>query len=252
MAGKVDILGVKFDRITMSGAIEKLLGFMEQGGVHTVFTPNSEMVQAARRDATLKPLLNSADLVLPDGIGVVYASRILKQSLEERVAGCDVVLGLMERMAAKKKSVFLFGAKPGVAKEAARALEKKYPGLVISGTHHGYFTDADTPAIIDKINTAAPDLLLVCLGFPKQERWIYQNKRRLLAKVIIGAGGTLDVLSGRTQRAPERWRRLGLEWLYRLKKEPQRLGRMMALPAFGFTVLFFRLFGRAYTKGEEK
>lgn len=246
---RIDILGVQIDRVTMAQAKETVLSFMDAPGVHIVFTPNSEMIQAACRDSGFADVLNRAELLTPDGIGVVYASRILKQPLTERVAGYDLVCNVVETMALRNKKVFLFGSKPGVAEEAGQVLETRYPGIVIAGIRDGYFTDTDVPAIIDQINAMAPDLLLVCLGFPKQEKWIAQNKDKLNARVVIGAGGTLDALAGRVQRAPERWQRLGLEWLYRLKQEPARLGRMMALPAFGFSVLLFGKRAGAEKKG---
>lgn len=238
MRDQIDILGVKVDVVTMEQATQQTLHFMDEEGTHLVFTPNSEIIYAAYKDEELAKILNGADLLTPDGIGVVHASKMLNKPLAERVAGCDLICHVMQRMAQSGKSVFLFGAKPGVAEEAAEILRERYPGLVIAGTRNGYFTEQENDEIIAQINDAKPDLLLVCLGAPKEEFWIGRHAQQLEAKVVVGAGGSLDVIAGRVERAPEKWQKLGLEWLYRLKKEPWRIGRMMALPIFALTVLF--------------
>lgn len=243
MGDTVNILGVQVSTKTMAETVDTLLGYLDEERVHCVFTPNSEIIYMAYKDPQFAQLLNSADLNTADGIGVVYASRILKQPLRERVAGFDLMNRLLERAAPDRRRVFLFGSKPGVAEEAADKLTQLYPGLVICGTRDGYFKEEQTPEIVGQINAAEPDILLVCLGAPKQEKWIADNRDRLNARIVLGAGGSLDVLAGRVERAPESWQRLGLEWAYRLKKEPKRIGRMMALPRFGLTVL---LKGRKY------
>lgn len=245
MGDTINILGVQISTKMMEETADTLLGYLEQEGTHCVFTPNSEIIYMAYKDADFTRILNSADINTADGIGVVYASRILKKPLQERVAGYDLMHRLVAKAAPKKKRVFLFGSKPGVAEEAGDKLKALYPGIVICGTRDGYFKDEQTQEIIDQINTSEPDLLLVCLGAPKQEKWIYDNKPRLHARVIMGLGGSLDTLTGRMERAPERWQKMGLEWAYRLTKEPQRIGRMMALPRFGLTVLFK---GKKYQK----
>lgn len=237
MGDTVNILGVQVSTKTMAETVDTLLGYLDEERVHCVFTPNSEIIYMAYKDPQFARLLNSADLNTADGIGVVYASRILKQPLRERVAGFDLMNRLLERAAPDRRRVFLFGSKPGVAEEAADKLTQLYPGLVICGTRDGYFKEEQTPEIVEQINAAEPDILLVCLGAPKQEKWIADNREHLNVRIVLGAGGSLDVLAGRVERAPESWQRLGLEWAYRLKKEPKRIGRMMALPRFGLTVL---------------
>lgn len=237
MGDTVNILGVQVSTKTMAETVDTLLGYLDEERVHCVFTPNSEIIYMAYKDPQFAQLLNSADLNTADGIGVVYASRILGQPLRERVTGFDLINLLCERAAPSRRRVFLFGAKPGVAEEAADKLTQLYPGLVICGTRDGYFKEEQTPEIVGQINAAEPDILLVCLGAPKQERWIADNREHLNVRIVLGAGGSLDVLAGRVERAPESWQRLGLEWAYRLKKEPKRIGRMMALPRFGLTVL---------------
>ena len=169
-------------------------------------------------------------MVLADGVGVTKAAAMLGTPLKARVPGIDFASGVMARLAQRGGSVFLFGAKPGVAEEAAEKLKGMFPGLIVAGTADGYFTD-DAP-IVEKINAAGPDLLMVCLGSPKQELWMSAHAGRLNAGLMAGLGGSLDVFAGRVERAPEAWRRLGLEWLYRVIKEPKRLGRVMKLPLF--------------------
>lgn len=226
---RIDILGVPFDNVTMAEAVDMAVTHIEarQGGY--VVTPNPEIVMAAREDAALMQAVRDAALVLPDGIGVIYGGKILGTPLKEKTPGIDFAAGVMERLAHKGGSVFLFGAKPGVAEQAAEHLKARFPGLVVAGTNDGYFTD--DASIVERINGAKPDLLLVCLGAPKQELWM-QAHADLEVGLMAGLGGSLDVFAGVVERAPEGWQKLGLEWLYRLMKEPSRAGRMMKLPKF--------------------
>ena len=232
----VNILGTKVNRVTMDEAVKVAMSFLESDEANVIYTPNSEIILYASENKEYEDVLNSADLIIPDGIGVVYGSKILRKPLSERVAGFDLVCRMFEEMAKLKKSVFLLGAKPGVAEAAAKKLTEKYEGLVISGTHDGYFKEDE--GVINAINEKAPDFLLVCLGFPKQEMWINKNKDKLNAKAIIGAGGCLDVFAGNVMRAPDFYCKHGIEWLYRLMKQPSRFVRMLALPKFGLKVLF--------------
>ena len=239
---RVDVLGVGFDSVTLgeaaNTAFSAVCGDCCAG---YVVTPNPEIVRICRDDPPFRDILNGAFLVLPDGIGVVYGAKLLGRPVSERVPGIDFISALFERMAKTQKSVFLFGAKPGVAELAAKNISAKYPGLVIAGTHNGYFSD-DAP-IIEEINSASPDLLLVCLGAPKQERWMAENAQRLNVRLMAGLGGSLDVFAGTVKRAPEGWQRLGLEWLYRLLREPRRITRMIKLPLFLVEVIFQRIRG---------
>ncbi|MBQ6795826.1 MAG: WecB/TagA/CpsF family glycosyltransferase [Clostridia bacterium] len=236
MSKKVNILGAQIDKITMEEAKAVAMGFFESEGKKVIYTPNSEIILYASRNEEFMEKLNKADLIIADGVGVVYGAKILRNALPERVAGFDLLKNLFPLMAANGYSVFLLGSKPGVAEKAGENLKAEYPGLVVAGTHDGYFKDDDE--VIAEINSAKPDLLLVCLGFPKQENWIYDNRERLEVKAMIGAGGCLDVFAGNVERAPEFYCKHGLEWFYRLKKEPWRFKRMTALPVFGFKVLF--------------
>lgn len=233
---KIDVLGVAFDNLTMDEAVERAWTVMNERRAAYVVTPNPEIVMRCRADAEAKAAVDGAALTIPDGIGVIYGARMLNTPLKEKIPGIDFTSKLLERMAGEGRCVFLFGSKPGVAEAAAERLRAQYPGLRVAGTNDGYFTD-DAP-IVEKINAAAPDLLLVCLGAPKQEKWMHARAPQLDVGLMIGAGGSLDVFAGTAERAPEGWRKAGLEWLYRLLREPSRIGRMMALPEFLLTVPF--------------
>jgi len=226
---KVEILGINIDNITMDQAVNKVNSFFD-GKTHTVFTPNPEIIMLAHKDEELKDALNSADILLPDGIGVVIGAWLIGTPLPERVAGFDFTCNLLKT----DRTFYLLGSKPGVAELAAKKL--KAQDVKIVGTHHGYFND--DAEIIGDINEKKPDILLVCLGAPKQEKWIYKNKDKLNVALCLGVGGTLDVIAGTAKRAPMIWQKLYLEWLYRAVKEPYRIPRLMALPQFIIKIAF--------------
>lgn len=235
---KIDILGVMVDHVNMEEAVERAVLSMKSEEPGVVFTPNSEIIMQAYQNADFCKVLNAADLVIADGIGVVYASRILKAPLPERVAGYDLSCRLLEKAAQEGYRVYFFGGKPGVAEMAAENLLKQHPSLVICGMQDGYFDAEKEKMIVADINEKQPDILFVCLGAPKQEKWIAEHKALLTAGLILGVGGSLDVWAGTVNRAPVFYQKAGLEWLYRLMKQPSRFFRMMALPKFGLTVLF--------------
>ncbi len=237
----VNILGVNVNNISMVEAVKKSLELINGESLSVIYTPNSEIILYASNNMDYCDLLNRGTLIVPDGIGVIHGARILGAKMKERVAGFDLVCNLLPILAKEGKSVYLLGAKPGVAELAGQKLQDKYPGLVIAGTHDGYFKDDEE--VIESINVAKPDFLMVCLGFPKQEIWIDTYKDRLNAKLAIGAGGCLDVFAGTVLRAPEFYQKHGIEWLYRLLKQPSRFMRMLSLPKFGLKVL---LNGRKY------
>ena len=224
---KIDILGVAFDALTLDEAAERADALMLAGNGGCIVTANPEIVLRCRKDAAYAAAVNGAQLVLADGVGDLYAAKILRTPLPERVAGADLVPRLIERLAARGGSVFLYGAKPGVAQRAGEALTGAYPGLRIAGTENGYISDET--ALFAALEREKPDLLLLGLGAPRQELWMARSRRSVNA-VMIGVGGFLDVLAGDIPRAPEAWRRLGLEWLYRLLREPRRIKRMIRLP----------------------
>lgn len=244
MENKVDILGVNFDSYGVQLSAEKIYEMTENDGFHYVFTPNSEIVMAAGKDESFKALLNSADLLTADGIGIIYASKILGSPIEERASGYDISLKLMELLKKGGKTLYLFGAAPGVAETAKLKLEEKFDGISICGFHDGYFDKEEEKNVIFDINSKKPDVLFVCLGSPKQEKWIFDNKDKLEVKVAMGLGGCLDVYAGNVKRAPDIYIKLGLEWLYRLLKEPKRFFRMLALPKFMIKVIFTKICGK--------
>ena len=227
---RIDVLGVEFDNLTLAEAVDRAQALAGGEGFHYVVTPNPEIVMTAQKDPAFQKVLSGADLVLPDGIGVIKAAAILGRPLKERVPGIDVAVALMGRMAGSGTRLFLLGAKPGVAEVAAEKLRAAYPGLQICGTHDGYFQD-DAP-VVEAIRAARAEVVVVCLGAPKQEFWMARNGPETGAKLMLGLGGVLDVFAGAVERAPERWQRMGLEWLYRLIREPSRIGRMARLPLF--------------------
>lgn len=228
----VNILGVKVNKLTMAQAVERTEAFFD-GKPHMVVTPNPEIILECKKDEELKKIINSSDLVLPDGIGVVIASKIRKNPVPERVPGFDFVCELLKT----DHTFYFFGGKPGVADKAMENM--KAQGVNVVGCHHGYFKDGEDEEIINDIIEKKPDVLVVCLGAPKQEKWIYKNLEKLNVPISIGAGGSLDVLAGVVERAPKIYRKLCLEWLYRTLKEPKkRIPRVIKLPVFIFDVLF--------------
>ena len=227
---RIDVLGVGFDNVTMDEAVSRGLDLIHQGGTHYVVTPNPEIVEVCRENSAANRAVNEADLVIADGIGVVKGAAMLGTPLKQKVPGIEFASNLMAKMAGEGLSLFLLGAKPGVAETAGKRLAAQYPGLKIAGTHDGYFKE-DGP-VVEEIRASGADVLFVCLGAPKQELWMAKNGEATGAKLMCGLGGSLDVFAGVAQRAPKFWSDHGLEWFYRLCKEPKRIGRMMKLPLF--------------------
>lgn len=227
---RIEILGVGFDNITMEQAVAEGVRLINTPGAHYAVTPNPEIVEVCRTDPEAMEAVRNADLVLADGIGIIYGAKLLGTPLKGRVTGIGFAQGLMGEMAQNGKSLFLLGAKPGVAEKAADKLRTAYPGLQIAGTRDGYFQE-DGP-VLEEIRASGADVVFVCLGAPKQEKWMRKNGAASGARLLVGLGGCLDVFSGEVQRAPEIFQRLGLEWFYRLIKNPSRFGRMMKLPLF--------------------
>lgn len=227
---RIDVLGVGFDNLTMQEAVDRGMSLLRGEGMHYVVTPNPEIVEICRENPEANRVINRADLVLPDGIGVIKGAAMLGTPLKERTPGIEFASHLMGRMAKEGLSLYLLGAKPGVAELAAEKLVETYPGLKIAGTHDGYFKE-DGP-VVDAIAASGADCVFVCLGAPKQEFWIERNGPATGAHLLCGLGGSLDVFAGTVERAPKFWCDHGLEWFYRLCKEPKRIGRMMKLPLF--------------------
>ena len=235
---KLDILGVEVDRVTMQGALEIFSGLLETDDCSLIVTPNSEIVLNAGSDPQLAQLIKSADLVIPDGIGLVYASKMLGAPFAERVTGIDFSYEALKLLAQRGESVFLFGGKPGIAELAAEKLKEQIPGLIVAGTRNGYFKPEEEPAIASEIKASGAVFLLVALGSPKQERFIADHRAELGVRAAAGVGGSFDVWSGTLERSPKFYMDHGLEWLFRLKQEPKRIKRTARLPLFLIKVLF--------------
>ena len=243
---KINVRGVNFDNLTLDETVELILSRLKNGQQTAVYTPNSEIVQACIEDNALYDIINSAEVICPDGIGVVKAAKILKTPLKGKVAGIEVGEKLIASLTDGSKSIFLMGGKPGIAEKAAEELSKKYLGIKIAGTNDGYFKKEgeENNAVIAKINNSRADVLFVCLGAPAQEKWIYSNRDKLNVTVMLGLGGSLDGYAGVVKRAPKVFINLGLEWFYRLLCEPWRLKRMMKLPKFYFGTVRYKFTGK--------
>ncbi|OPX88059.1 MAG: putative N-acetylmannosaminyltransferase [Pelotomaculum sp. PtaB.Bin104] len=233
---EVNLLGIKINAISMEESVDMVARFIKSGRPHRVLTINPEFLYRAQSDGELRGLARRADLVTPDGVGVVWACHLAGNSVPERVTGIDLMLRLVERAARNKWRVFLLGAAPGVAGEAAAKLTSQYPGLQIAGVHHGFFSADEEAAVNSIVRQSRPDLLFVALGAPKQEWWIDRNIAKTGAAVAVGVGGSFDVVAGRAKRAPGWVCRLQLEWLFRLLKEPSRWRRQLVLPLFAWKV----------------
>ena len=243
---RVCVRGVFFDNVTLNEAAQLLRAAARENrsGV-SVFTPNSEIVQLCIEDASLRDRINDGGLIVPDGIGVIKAARILGTPLKGKVAGVDLGRRVMAFAAEEGFPVALVGGKPGVAEDAAAAMQAEYPDLNVCLTADGYFKKEgeENEAVLSRIRESGARIVFICFGAPAQEKWIAANRDKLPGvNLLLGLGGSLDVYSGRVKRAPAIFVRLGLEWLYRLLKEPKRIGRMMNLPKFYFGTWKYKLF----------
>ena len=241
---KLDIMGLRFDNVTMDEAIARAGELMARPGAAWAVTPNAEIAYEALRDESLRALLNSADLMLPDGAGVVLAAKLLGTPLKGKVAGVDFAARLLRELAAQGRTLYLLGGKPGIGEKAAEAMRRQNPALSVCGIADGYFKD-EAP-VVEAINAAGADVLFVCLGAPKQERFMAEHRQELHVRLMIGLGGSLDAFAGTVKRAPRWMIRMNLEWLYRLLKEPKRFKRMLRLPKYLLAVPKYR---RAAVKG---
>ena len=232
----MNLLGVRVDDVSMDDAIKKAKEFLTESKLHFICTPNPEIIMAAQTDDEFRDILNSGDLNIPDGNGVVWASKQLKGPITERVTGFDFIHRIFELGEDIDISVFLLGAKPGIAEAAKEKIEEKYLGVKVVGTNDGYFSVEEEKEIIDKINAVKPDILLVAMGAPRQERFIYKYRNKLNCKIAIGVGGCLDVISGNVKRAPKIFINTGLEWLYRCCSDYRRFKRIFTLPKFMYYV----------------
>lgn len=234
----IKILDVNIDQANMEQSVARVRELIfDHKKPSLVVTPNSEMIAMAAEDSELARILNSADLATADGIGVVLASKILGEPLEERVAGFDLISSLFEEFAAEAINFYFLGSKPGIVDRAVENLKESYPNLNIAGYHHGYLDRENQQKIIEEINSKNIDLLLVGMGVPLQEKFLDNNLKDLNVGAAVTVGGSFDVLAGEVNRAPLWMQKAALEWFYRLLQEPSRFGRMLSLPKFIYLVL---------------
>lgn len=235
----VKILGVPVHPLTMNESVAVLEEKLQKKEQAFVVTANAEIIMMCQQDKEYNNIVSKqADLVLPDGAGAVWAGRYLGNEVPERVAGFDLYNQLLKLSADKGYKAYFFGGAPGVAEAAKNKAEELYPGVQIVGCRNGYFTEAEEEAIIKEINDAAPDMLFVALGAPKQEKWLVKYRKKLKPRVLMGIGGSFDVLAGKMERAPKWMQEASLEWAFRLYKQPSRFMRMLALPKFVLKVIF--------------
>ena len=216
-----------------------LEGWLDVGRNHVIVTPNPEGVMQARRNTDFAKALHSADLSLADGTGIVLASYLSSKKLPGRVRGVDTIFALLERLSEKgrKSTAYFLGAAPGVAEAAKTNMESRFPNLEVVGYHHGFFDKSDEKNILAEIEKLSPDILLVCIGMPRAEIWATRN-RDINARLTLCLGGTLDIMGGNAKLAPPLFRKLGLEWFYRLMCQPSRFKRMLDIPRFVLAVIF--------------
>lgn len=242
----IKIFGTKIHNITFEEAIKEVEGYLKGNDLKVIYTPNPEIVMGAKDDHKLREIINNGDMITADGIGLIYASKIKRKPLKERVTGYDLSMRLLNIANENNYSLYLLGGKDGVAKAAAENIKSSYKNIKIAGYHHGYFKGShngnynseEEVKLIEDMNSSNPDIIFVGLGFPKQEIWIDNNRHRIKGRVIIGNGGVMDVLSGNLKMTPDIYRKLGLEWLHRLIREPSRIKRQIVIPKFIFKVIF--------------
>lgn len=234
----VNLLGMRVDRVTMETVLQLVEDYINSRKPHHIVTADASMVVTATQDPEFARIVAASDLVTPDGAGILWATRRMGTPVPAKVSGVDLSAKLIALSGEKNWNVFLFGAAPGVAEAAAQQMRERYPNANIVGVRDGYFKPEDEPQIIETIRAAKTDILLVALGIPKQEKFIFRNKTAMGVPVCIGVGGTLDVFSGTVKRAPVWIQNIGLEWLYRTASDPKRrIGKLVLLPKFARMVL---------------
>lgn len=246
MKDKIIILGVPFSKMSMKETIDEIENRVKGNNeeLFKIITGNPEIVLSAQKDNEVKRILEEAEMITADGVGIILAAKWKKQPLPERVTGIDLLLEALNRGSKEEWSFYFFGSSEEVNQKAVENIMVKYPGVKIAGRHNGYFDPAEEGKILEDIQRAKPDLLIVALGAPRSEIWINKNKAILNAKVAFGVGGSLDVISGKVKRAPQIWQKLKIEWLYRLLIQPSRIKRQTALPVFACKSLIEALKGR--------
>ncbi|MEX2356068.1 MAG: WecB/TagA/CpsF family glycosyltransferase [Thermaerobacterales bacterium] len=247
MTEQTQVLGRRVDRVTMIEAVDLIQQWLSDDGQavqRLVITANPEILMGAGADPYLAAALDQADLVVADGIGVVWAAGQLGRPVPERVPGVELMGGILERAAAAGHRPYFLGTRPQIVAQAVRTARGRYRGLEVAGWHHGYFGVEEEPAVLEKIRAAAPDLLFAGMGAARELKWLRLHQKELGVPVCMGVGGSLDVLGGAAARAPLWIRRLHLEWFYRLLRDPARWRRQLVLPRFVLAVLAERFRGR--------
>jgi len=239
---KLDILGIQIDNFSLTEVLDKIREFLDSNIQHYIVTMNPEFIMAARKDDEFRHILNKADLSIADGFGIKFAARRLGQKLKQRITGVDLLWEICKIAGQDSKSVYLLGSKRGVPEQAAWQIAQKYQGLKIAGAECGYrrwHRKVKDEKLVTMINRQQPDILFVAFGHQKQEKWIYYNLPKLPSvKLAMGVGGSFDYISGKVRRAPKWMRILGLEWLYRLMRQPWRLPRIVtAVIKFSYAVI---------------
>lgn len=243
---RLDIMGVRINNVTMNEVLSICDKKIQDNEKYVIYTPNTEFIMMAHEDKEFCDLLNKSDVNIPDGVGLIYASRLKKHPLKEKVAGFDLSVNLIKLANEKHLKLYMIGGKPGVAEQARDRIKQQYPNIDIVGVNDGYFKGThlgmsgheEEQKVINDINKKSPDILFVGFGGKKQELWIETNKDKVNSKIFIGNGGTLDGLAGNVKRAPQIFIKLGLEWFYRLLKEPKRIKRQIMLPKFMLKIMF--------------
>ncbi|GAB4458130.1 MAG: WecB/TagA/CpsF family glycosyltransferase [Armatimonadaceae bacterium] len=235
----VRLLGMRIDRVTMEESLALIEQYIAEGKPRHIVTADASMVMTYREDPEFAAIIEAADLITPDGAGILWATRRLGTPVTAKVSGVDLSDRCCAQSSTKGWRIFFFGAAPHVAEEAAGRILARHPGAQIVGFRDGYFKPEDEPAIVEQIRAAKPDILLVALGIPKQEKFIARHREALNVPVMIGVGGTLDVFSGAVRRAPVWMQQVGLEWFYRVASNPnpRRFGKLKQLPRFARLVL---------------
>ncbi len=243
MKARLNILNIWVDPVSMNDALEQVKQFIEHGDhPHTIFAANPEKNFSVPRDPLLYEAFKTADLLIPDGIGVVLAARLLHRARLSRLPGVELMHAICRLAAEKGYRIFIYGAREEVSKVAYERLHKLYPGVHLVGRANGYVQDNEMPQLIEQINETRSEILFLALGSPKQEKWLSEHKDSLkTVRVCQGIGGTLDTIAETVKRAPDIWCRFNAEWLYRLLVEPRRIKRQKVLPLFAWLVLSAKL-----------
>lgn len=242
MSGRKQILDIWVDPINRFEAIERVKELLKSGKrPHSIFASNPEKNFSVPSDPELYKIYRDADLLLPDGIGIVWAARLLYGIKCERVPGSEFIFDICRLAVEEGAGIFIYGSKEEVNRRASEKLKNQFQGINIVGRSHGYVTEPEMPDLINRINGSKSTILFIALGSPQQEKWFASYKHQLqYVRVCQGIGGTLDTIAGTVKRAPEIWCRFNLEWLYRLILEPRRIKRQKVLPVFAAMVILSR------------